>query len=162
MNSKLIFLIFALALVVPSHCEGEEDATTAAPEGGAADGATTEASDETTEAAIDEDKDQKFKSPKKWHEDFEARVKTFQSKIPSSSNDYKTEIARLDVLKRMADLVRRMDDATAKRDFNFRGESTMKDLENRLNDLGRRAFPLTWRTVKCGIKHQNLYDCGKA
>lgn len=142
MDSKLLLLFVVLAIVVPTLCEE----TTVAP------------------AAVDEDADQKFSSTKKWHKHFEERSEGLRAAIPNeSASDYKSEQTRLDILKRFADLAKRTSDVTANRnDFLVWGESRMRDLENRLNDVGRRAFPMTWKSIKCGLKGRNLYDCGKA
>lgn len=115
----------------------------------------------TDDEALIDGKDRKFKNVKQWHEDFMARLAALKKDVPGTSNDYKTEMQRLDILKRIADIVRR--DRDSKKNVSnsdSRGESTMRDLENRLNDVGRRAEPMRWRSVKCGLKHRNLYTCG--
>lgn len=125
---------------------------------GESEGATTEASGETD----DDGKNRKFKNVKKWHEDFLTRLAALRQDVPNKAGkDYKTEMNRLDILKRIADVEKRVrDNRKNLKSTESRGEWYMKDLERRLNDAGRRAEPMRWRTIKCGLKYRTLVDCG--
>jgi hypothetical protein len=112
---------------------------------------------------VDDGKDRKYKSLKKWHEDFEARLKALKDAIPDRSNNYQTELNRLKVLKKIADIDRKNKDEARnnlKHQSESRGENFMRRMEDMLNQAGGEGFKLTWRSVQCGLKHRRLFKCG--